>query len=85
MPACNRHSNETVTLGKYGSKYKNMRKWMIEFVRKFENASIIIARVNSILMSKSINLQLFTLILKGFGLRCDLRRFSVHSQFIVPI
>ena len=31
---------------------------------------------------KSINLQLFILILYGFGVRCDLRRFSVIDQSI---
>ena len=55
---------------------------MIEFLRKFENRSIKIARVNSIRITKSINVQLFTLILYGFLVRCDLRRFSVLSQFI---
>ena len=34
------------------------------------------------LSPKSINLQLFTLILYGFGVRCDLRRFLVLSPFI---
>ena len=60
-----------------------MLKWMIEFFRKFENRnSIKIALVNSILIAKSINLQLFSLILYGFGVRCDLIRFAVHSPFI---
>ena len=40
-----------------------------------------IVRINSILISKSFNLQLFTLILYGVGIRCDRRRFSVHSPF----
>ena len=47
--------------------YKNMRKWMIEFIRTFENRGFKIARVNTILITKSINLQLFTLILCGVG------------------
>ena len=55
---------------------------MIKFLRKFENRSIKIARVNSVLIIKSINLQFFTLILYGFGVRCDLRLFSVLSPFI---
>ena len=50
--------------------------------RKLENRSIKIDLVNSILITKSINLQLFTLILFGFGVRRDLRRFSVFSTFI---
>ena len=36
---------------------------MVEFFKKFENRVIKIIRVNSILIKKSINLQLFTLIL----------------------
>ena len=52
---------------------------MIEFLRKFENRCIKISRVNPILINKSINLQFFTLILYGVGVRCDRIRFSVHS------
>ena len=59
-----------------------MRKWMCEFFLKFENRSNKIARINSILITKSTNLQLFTLILYNFGVRCDLWRFSVVSPFI---
>ena len=59
-----------------------MRKWMTEFLRKFENRSTKISRVNLILITKSINLHLFTLILYGFSVRCDLRRFSMLSPFI---
>ena len=44
---------------------------MVEFLRKFENLGIKIARVNSILTTKSINLQLSTLILYCVGVRCD--------------
>ena len=38
---------------------------MVEFVIKFENHGIKIAKVKSILITKSINLQLVTLILYG--------------------
>ena len=48
---------------------------MIEFLSKFENRSIKFARVNSILITKSINLQLITLILCGAGVRCDIDIF----------
>ena len=41
---------------------------MIEFLRKFENGASKSVRVNSIRITKSINLQLFTLILYGIGL-----------------
>ena len=40
---------------------------MVEFFRKFENPGIKIARVNSILLAKSIDLQLFTSILIAVG------------------
>ena len=40
---------------------------MVEYLRKFENRGIKIARGNSILITKSINLRLFTLILYGVG------------------
>ena len=55
---------------------------MIEFLSKFENRGFIISRVNLILITKSINLQLFTLILYGVGVRGDRRRFSVISPLI---
>ena len=38
---------------------KHVTKWMVEFLRKFENYGIKIARVNSILITKSINLLKF--------------------------
>ena len=59
-----------------------MRKLMVEFFRKFENYGIKIARVNSILITKSIKLQFFTIILYGVEVRCDRRRFFMHSPFI---
>ena len=49
---------------------------MAEFLRKFYNRNIKIARVNSILITKSINLQLFTSILYGVGVRCDVNIFK---------
>ena len=48
---------------------------MVEFLKKNENRGIKIARVNSILVTKSFDLQLFTLILYGVGVNCDRRRF----------
>ena len=55
---------------------------MIEFLRKFENSGIKISRFNSIFITKSTNLQFFTLILYGVVVRCDRRRFSVLRPFI---
>ena len=52
---------------KHVIKYENMQKRMVEFLGKFENRGIEIARVNSIIITKSIDLQLFTLILYEVG------------------
>ena len=54
--ACDRHSNEAVTLKKHVTKYKNMQKWMVEFINKSEIHDDKIARVNSIRITKSVNL-----------------------------
>ena len=54
--ACDRHRNETATLTKHVSKYKYMRKWMVEFLKKLQSRVIKNSRVNSIRMTKSINL-----------------------------
>ena len=40
---CDRHSNDTVTLRKHVTKYKNMWKWIVQFLSKFENRGIKIA------------------------------------------
>ena len=53
---CDLHRNETVTLTKHVTKYKYMRNWIVEFLSKSQSHSIIIDRVNSIRMTKSINL-----------------------------
>ena len=53
---------------------------MAEFLIKFENRGIKIARVNSIFITKSINLKLFTLILYGVGVPWDRRLFSLHRE-----
>ena len=45
-----------VTSGKHVSKYKLMRKLILVFLGKFENRGIKISRVNSIRITKSINL-----------------------------
>ena len=55
---------------------------MVEFYRKFENRGIEIARVHSILITKFINLQLFTLGLYSVGVRCkmDIVKLTVSVQ-----
>ena len=56
VKTCHQHSNETVTLIKHVTEYKNMRKWIVEFLRKSESRDDKIARVNLIRITKSINL-----------------------------
>ena len=51
---CDRHSNETVTLRKHVTKYKNVLKWMIEFLRQSESRGDKIVLVNHILITISI-------------------------------
>ena len=58
--ACNRHSNKTVTFRNHVTKYKNMRKWIVEFFRKSESRGDEIVRVNS-----TNSLYQFTLIFYG--------------------
>ena len=54
--ACDRHWDETVTFTKHVTKYKYMRKWMVEFLSKSQSRVIKFARVNLIRMTKYINL-----------------------------
>ena len=52
--ACDRHRNETVTLRKHVTKYKNMRKRL--FPRQSESRGDKIALFNSIRITESVNL-----------------------------
>ena len=54
---------------------------MVEFLRKFQSRGIKISGVNSILITKSITLLLFTLILYGvIGVRCDAGIFKLTAS-----
>ena len=55
--ACDRYSNETVTVSKHVTKHKHMRKWMVDFLSKSESRGNIIAWVRSIGITKSVNLR----------------------------
>ena len=61
--SCDRHSNKSATLKKHVIKYKNMRKLMVEFLRKIESRGDKIAWVNSIRITKSNNLLEFCTVL----------------------
>ena len=75
---CDRYSNETLTLRKLVSKYENMQS-LLSNLRKFGNHGIKIALVNQILITKSINSELFTLILYMLGVRCDVDIFKLTA------
>ena len=53
---------------------------MVELVRKFKKRGIKITRVNSILITISINLQLFTWILYVLGVSCDVDIFKLTAS-----
>ena len=75
---CDRHSIETVTLKKHVTKHKNMRKWMIEFLKKFEKRAIKSGRDNSILITK---INQFAVICFNFvGCRCDVDIFKLTAS-----
>ena len=57
-----------------------MWKWMVEFLRNLENRGIKIARVNSIHITKSMDLQLFTLIFCDVGGCCDVDIFKLTGS-----
>ena len=52
------------------------------FSKNLRIVALKLLEFNAILIMKSINLLLFTLIFYGFGVRCDLRQFSALSPFI---
>ena len=74
---CDQHSNEAVTLRKQVTKYQHMQKWMVEYLRKFENRNIKIARLTQIRATKSINLFEFS---KVLGVRCDVDIFKLTAR-----
>ena len=77
--ACERYSNETVIVKIHVTKYKNMRKFMVEFLGKSESRGNKTGRVNSICITKSINLLWFCM--HGVGLRnCDADIFKLTAR-----
>ena len=77
----NRHSNETVTLMKHVTKYKNMHKWMIEFLRKFENRNIILLELTRF---PSENQSFYFNFVRYLGVRCDdIFKLTVSAHSII--
>ena len=71
----NLHSNETVTERKHVTKYKNMRKWLIEILRKFESHGNKIALVTQFASPNT-----WILILFGVGVRSDVDIFKLTAR-----
>ena len=63
--------------GNMFTKYKLMRKWMVEIARRFENRGIKIARANSIRNTKSINLLKFCTVV---NFRCDVCIYKLTAR-----
>ena len=53
---------------------------MVGFLRKFKNRAIKIDLVNSIFITKSINLQLSTFFCRVFGILCDVDIFMLTTS-----
>ena len=64
---CDRNRNETETLREHDTKYKTIQKWIAQFPIKFQNRGIKIAQVNSILITKSINLHFYFNFVRCWG------------------
>ena len=76
---CDRHGNETVTLRKHVTKYKNVRKWMIIFCKKLRIVALKLLRVNSILITKSINYSYLLFFCTVLAVRCDADIFKLTA------
>ena len=72
------HSNETVTLMKHATIYKNMRKWLVDFLRKFSSRGI---KMLEWTQFASSNQSMYFNFARCWG-PLDRGRFSVHSPFI---
>ena len=57
--ACDRHCDETVTLTKHVTKYKYMRKWMVEFLSKSQSR---VTKIASCYLNSHDQIYQFTLI-----------------------
>ena len=66
-----------------------MRKWFVEFLRKFENRGIKIDRVNSIRIKKFINLLYFCTMLRSiviggdFPCRVHIEKSMAHAMQLI--
>ena len=70
-----------MTLSEHVSLFKNMLKWMIEFLRKFEKCDFKIARVNSIFITKCINLVIYLNFVRRWGSFRSKAIFSAQSIY----
>ena len=78
VQTCDRNNNETATLRKHVTKYKRMRKWMVEFLSKSDCRGIKIDRVYSIRIT---NLSIYFNFLRAIPLGdvIKMARFLISS------
>ena len=78
---CSRLLGEPLNKRKHVTKYKNMLKWMVEFLRKFENHAIKIRRDNSILITKICQfIVIYFNFCTAIGVRCDVDIFKLTAS-----
>ena len=68
-----------VTLRQHVTKYKNMRKWMVKYLRKFENHEIKSGRDNSILITKINQFSYLLSFCTVLAVRCDVDTFTLTA------
>ena len=78
--SCDRHSIETVTLTKHISKYKNCENGWSNFSENLRIMQLKVVEITRFLSQKSVDLQLFTFILHGVGVRCDVGIFKLTAS-----
>ena len=75
---------ETVTLRKHVTKYKSMRKSLVEFLRKFKNRAIKTFRDNLIFITQIYQFSYLLEFCMVLSVRCDVDIFKLtaSAQFI---
>ena len=83
VQACARHSNETLTLRKPVAKYKTVQKWMLEFLRKYENGVELTRKLLELTLNSHHQIYQFAFTLYGVEARCDdIFKLTARTQSI---
>ena len=76
---CDRHSIETVALSQLVTKYKNMRNWMVQFLRKFKNVQLKLVEILD-LITKIYQFSYSFSFCMVLGVRCDVDIFKLTAS-----